>query len=742
MKKRLFIISNRLPINIATIDHQVQVNNSSGGLVSAVDSYLNNANERGENQFSEIFWAGVPGCSQADWVEAKKSFSQSYYQFLPVFVNHRTYDLYYNGLSNSVIWALFHYFPSYAEYKSEYYESYIKANEDFCTEISRYAKEGDVIWIHDYHLLPLAGMIRTHFPNITIGFFLHIPFPSYELFRLMPDRWQYELLSGILGADLIGFHTVDYANHFINSLQMVLGIDAEVNVIKYKNRLVKIDVFPISIDFKKFNSAFNEKEIADLRTLYKQQFKNQKILFSVDRLDYTKGVFSRLKAYEWFLEHFPEYRERAIFIIVIVPSRDSIPKYAERKREIDEYIGNINSTIGTITWKPVIYQYTHLAFDQLIALYTACDMAIITPLRDGMNLVAKEFVASRQDLRGVLLLSEMAGAARELSEALLVNPNDIDGFADKIKDGLEMSTDEQARHLSVMQKRISDYNVNTWAEDFFTQLHNIKNRQREFEFMFLDHQTKMLIYEQYQAAHKRLLLLDYDGTLVSFSADPQKAVPDNSLLMLLTRLCENKKNHIYIISGRDSKTLEKWFGHLPVNLVAEHGAKMKSGNGIWETDKHIITDENWRPIIYRILEIYVKRCANSFIEEKEYSIVWHYRNAEPTQAKMRANELYNEVCQVARSLNIMVTPGNKIIEIRTKGIDKGTIAKRLLKEKKYDFILACGDDSTDEDMFKILAKVSQACTIKIGDAASYAKYNLYTPQMMVSMLSYLESITA
>jgi len=211
-----------------------------------------------------------------------------------------------------------------------------------------------------------------------------------------------------------------------------------------------------------------------------------------------------------------------------------------------------------------------------------------------------------------------------------------------------------------MQKRISDYNVNTWAEDFFTKLHNIKTRQREFEFMFLDHRTKMLIYEQYKAANKRLLLLDYDGTLVSFSADPQKAVPENSLLTLLTRLCENQKNHIYIISGRDSKTLEKWFGHLPVNLVAEHGAKMKLGNRIWEADRNIASDENWRPIIYRILEIYVNRCVNTFIEEKEFSIVWFYRNAEPTQAKMRANELYNEVCQVERSLNIMVTSGNKI----------------------------------------------------------------------------------
>jgi trehalose 6-phosphate synthase/phosphatase len=422
--------------------------------------------------------------------------------------------------------------------------------------------------------------------------------------------------------------------------------------------------------------------------------------------------------------------------MVIVPSRDTIPRYAERKKEIDEFIGDINSSIGNITWKPVIYQYAHIDFPQLIALYTACDMALITPLRDGMNLVAKEFVASRKDLKGVLLLSEMTGAARELSDALLINPNDIDGVARKIKEGLEMNEEEQSRRLSVMQKRLQQYNVNTWAEDFFTQLDSIKTRQKEFEFMFLDRDSKQLLYERYHNAKSRLLLLDYDGTLVPFSPLPQEAQPDASLLSLLNLLCRSEHNSVYIISGRDSITLEQWLGDLPVNLIAEHGAKTKSNNCNWRVDRHIHTDEDWKEIIQPIMENYVKRCANTFIEQKEFSLVWHFTNAEPQQAKVRASELHAELKQVVQNLNVHVVAGNKIIEVLTKGIDKGYVVRKLLKENNFDFILACGDDNTDEDMFKVLANNKNAFTIKIGDEASYAKYNLYTPQMAVSLLAH------
>jgi trehalose 6-phosphate synthase/phosphatase len=739
MAKRLFIISNRLPVTITNVDNEIVVKISDGGLVTAISSYINYASEKGNNDFSENIWIGVPGCGQNEWVEAKSKMDESEYKFLPVFINHHIYDLYYNGFSNSVIWPLFHYFPSYADYKVEYFEKYLKSNEDFLSVIIRSVREEDVLWIHDYHLLPLAGLIRNHYPNITIGFFLHIPFPSYELFRLMPCTWQKEILSGLLGADLIGFHTIDYASHFLKSLQMVLGVEAELNTVKYKNRLVKVDVFPISIDFGKFNSAFNLKEVGMLRHQYKNQFEGKKILFSVDRLDYTKGVFSRLKAYEYFLQSFPEYLERVVFIIIVVPSRSSIKKYTARKREIDEFIGNLNSSVGTIHWKPVVYQYTHLDFSQLLALYTACDLAVITPLRDGMNLVAKEFVSSRSDEKGVLLLSEMAGAARELTDALLVNPNDIVDFAIKIKQGLEMDVTEQEERLIPMQNRIREYDVVTWADDFFKQLDRIKVKQREFEFAFLSRDAKMLIYDKYRASGKRLLILDYDGTLVTFSSSPHKSHPEPSLLNLLNNLSATERNDVYVISGRDSETLEKWFGHLPLNLVAEQGAKIKLSNANWKITENVNQNQDWKKIIRGVMESYVKRCVNTFIEEREFALVWHFRSAQAEQGKIRANELVTELTPMAYHLDLQVMTGHKIIEVRIKGISKDRVLSGLLKERTYDFILACGDDSTDEDMFKVLADKPEAFTIKIGDEASYAKYNLYTPQMLISLLTNFEN---
>jgi len=740
MERRLFIISNRLPITVKSIENEVKICTSSGGLITAINSYMNYAEQKNTDSFAEKIWIGVPGCGQSEWTEAKKSIDSSDYQYLPVFANKKDYDLYYNGLANSVIWPLFHYFPSYAEYNSRYYESYIQVNRDFLEVILATANENDTIWIHDYHLMPLAGMIREYLPNVTIGFFLHIPFPSYELFRVMPSRWQEEILDGLLGADLIGFHTIEYASHFLKCAQMILGLENEKFILKHKNRLIKVDVFPISIDYHQFNSAYNLKEVAELRSVYQEQFADKKIIFSVDRLDYTKGVNCRLRAYEQFLLTYPEFQGNVVFIMVIVPSRDNISKYNDRKREIDEFIGSMNSRIGTISWKPIVYQYTHLQFEELMALYTACDLALITPLRDGMNLVSKEFVASRQDKKGVLVLSELAGAAKELTDALTINPNDTEGIAAKIKEGLTMSVEEQQSRMMVMRKRIEQYDVNAWAEDFMTQLAAIKKKQREFEFMFLDNAAKRVILDKYLNAQKRLIILDYDGTLVPFYPTPEQSRPDSKLLQLLKNLSTDESNTVYIVSGRDSNTLHEWLGHLPINIVSEHGAKHKKAfDNKWYAHSVNESDENWMEAIHHVMKKYEKRCANTFTEIKEFSIVWHYRNADPEQAKIRAAELFAELTNYTNDFNIQVHTGNKIIEVRTKGIDKGSVVKRLLREDEYDFILACGDDYTDEDMFKVLANHQNAVTIKIGDVASYAHYNLYTSQMTISLLEYLNA---
>lgn len=733
MEKRLFIISNRLPVSVS---EENGIQPGSGGLITAIESYLAKENN---TEFNEVFWTGMPGCNLATWIAALKKVTRTDFSYIPVFTSNKEYDGFYNGHSNSVLWPLFHYFPSYAEYSEVNYEYYQQVNKQFAETLLPNLRPTDTVWIHDYHLLPLAALLRKAMPELTIGFFLHIPFPSFEIFRMLPRKWQEDLLKGLLGADLIGFHTIDYAAHFLQSVLMVLGLDNERHIIHHDNRLIKVDVFPISIDYKKFQDAYHEENVVTIRQSLQHQMSERKIIFSVDRLDYTKGVHNRLKAYEYFLQQNPQYHGNVVFIMVMVPSRDTIPKYAERKRMIDETISNINSTVGNIHWMPVIYQYNNLQFDEMVALYSACDLALITPLRDGMNLVAKEFVASRKDKKGVLIISEMAGAARELTDALTINPNDVLEMAQKIKEGLEMPEDEQAYRLENMQKRLANYDVQAWADDFMTELKNIKHRQQTFQVKFLDTYTKGNLFTEYKRAERRLLLLDYDGTLVQFSSDPEKAVPDNNLLTLLKSLAATKENDVFLISGRNSAFLEKHFGHLSLNLIAEHGARYKWKDGEWKTE--LQTHHEWKEQVDNIMEMYVRRCANSFLEEKDYSMVWHYRNANVEQGKLRALELAAELNEYIHNKHLQVLMGNKIVEVRQSGINKGNFIKRVVENKDYNFIFAVGDDRTDEDMFKALIKKEAAFTIKVGPEASYAQFNLHTPQMVVSLLEGMNKLT-
>lgn len=733
-KKRLFIVSNRLPISIEGEKDEARILPASGGLVTAINSYLNQV----PDHYSEIFWTGVPGCSAATWREAVNHLGEAPFNYVPVLVFNEQYEKYYNGFSNSVLWPLFHYFPSYAEYSADEFEAYLSVNEHFAEVLSRQCSEGDTVWIHDYHLLPLAGMLRKMIPNLTIGFFLHVPFPSFENLRLMPKKWQQSLLTGMLGADLIGFHTTDYAAHFLESVQKVLGLDNNRNIIRFQDRLIKVDVFPISIDYNLFNDAFDNMEVVSMRNVLRERMNGWKIIFSVDRLDYTKGVHNRLKAYELFLKQNPEYQNKVVFIINVVPSRDTIPKYAERKQIIDLLISGINSSIGNLHWQPIIYRYQSIDFNEMVALYSVCDLALITPLRDGMNLVAKEFVASRKDKRGVLIISEMAGAAKELTSALMINPNDVGEMAERIKEGLEMNEEQQGERLTQMQKRISGYDIKAWAEDFMMGLENIKHKQKSFQEIFLDEFSKRMIYDSFRKASRRLLLLDYDGTLISYAENPKEAVPGNSLKQLLFELGQKEETDIYLISGRSSAWLEEHFGSLPIHLIAEHGAKCKFKNDEWNTE--IQTHSEWQEKVHNIMSMYVRRCPDTFIEEKEFSTVWHYRNADAEQGKLKAKELMCELNDNINKRHLQVTMGNKIVEVRNRGIDKGTAIRKILSNKSYDFVFAVGDDKTDEDMFKTLVGKSNCFTIKVGPNASYAQYNLMKPQMVVSFLEGLNHL--
>ncbi|RZL05617.1 MAG: trehalose-phosphatase, partial [Pedobacter sp.] len=477
----------------------------------------------------------------------------------------------------------------------------------------------------------------------------------------------------------------------------------------YNNRVVKADQFPIGIDYDKFKQASIDEKVVNIVSALEDKFIDQKVIFSVDRLDYTKGLNYRLDGFEEFLTMYPEWIGKVVFILNVIPSRDSIPTYNERKKEIEGKVSTINGKYSTLQWQPLIYRYNHLAFDEMCALYQVADVALITPLRDGMNLVAKEYIASCID-KGVLILSELTGAASELNEALLVNPTDTTEVANSINQALKMPLMEQRSRLSYMQRRISDYNVLRWMNDFLEQLGAAKKEQESLRINILKEDIVLEMTERYTQSSKRCLLLDYDGTLSPFQKIPSMAAPSEELMQLLTQLTADPANEVVIISGRDAKTLSNWLGHLPLNLIAEHGACIKHKGEGWRENTPMSAE--WKAQLRPIMQLFVDRCAGSFIEEKKSTLAWHYRNTYPELGFMRSRELRNNLMQLTANTPLQVIDGNRVLEVRIVGVDKGASSTQIINRLNPDFILCIGDDTTDEDMFR--AVYDKGYTIKVG----------------------------
>jgi trehalose 6-phosphate synthase/phosphatase len=723
---RLILVSNRLPIQLVEKNGRVTVKQSDGGLVTALKNYFEQ--ESTKECFEQKIWLGAADFPEKRWAKIQEPSTD--FKVEPLFIDKKVYNKYYNGFCNATIWPLFHYFPSYVVYDQDSFEAYEKANQLFAEHLLKIIRPGDTVWIHDYQLFLLPGLIREKIPDVKIGFFLHIPFPSFEIFRLLHRPWKEKIIRGLLGADLIGFHTHEYVQHFLKTVRMVMGYDHQYRVIAFEKRLVKTDLFPLGIDFKRFNSSGERTEVVESKNSIVKNFPDKKIIFSVDRLDYTKGVTHRLSGYEQFLKMHPEWLEKVVFILVVVPSRQIISKYNERLKMIEEHVGRLNGKYSTLSWQPIIYRYSQINFDELCALYQSSDVGLITPLRDGMNLVAKEYVACSVE-RGVLILSELAGAANELGEALQVNPLDANEVANAIQQALTMPVPEQMYKLGLMQKRLRTYDVASWVHDFLHQLSEVKEQQHSEEQKFITSTIRREIVQNFRQARSRNLLLDYDGTLVPFARHPREAMPDRNLLKLLADLGSDTKTNLTIISGRDATILEEWFQNVPVNLVAEHGAAIKRRQQKWTQEKEI--DQSWKREIRPTLEMFVKRSPRSFIEEKNHTLAWHYRNVEPELGFTRSRELLDNLFHLIRNGQLQVIDGNKVIEIRVAGIDKGVAAKKIIDENDSDFVLVVGDDKTDEDMFRSLA--DRALTIKVGPGHSVARYSVSNQQDIIKLLN-------
>jgi len=725
--QRIVIVSNRLQFTVVQDDNGIQFNESAGGLATGLRALLTSL----ANKPSYV-WVGWPGSSIDDESRSEvKAKALSEYSCWPVFLSEEDLENFYQGFCNETIWPLFHYFPNYARYDEVYWEQYRKVNESFNVTLQEALNPDDTVWIHDYHLMLLPHLLRKTLPNIRIGFFLHIPFPQFEIFRLIPGKWRREILEGLLGANLIGFHTHEYGEYFLRSVQRILGYGNSMGriTIDEDDRLVRVGAFPMGIDFQKFYDAASGVEVQTEKEELQRSLGDSKIVLSVDRQDYSKGILHRLQGFEAMLETNPEWRGKVTLIMLVVPSRIGIADYEGMKKRIEELVGKINGQFGTVSWTPIIYQYRSLPFQSLVAMYAASHVALITPLRDGMNLVAKEYVAARHDKTGVLVLSEMAGAAKELPEAIIINPNNREEISDALKTALEMSCEEQMRRNIAMQNRLRRYDVSRWATDFLHELLSYEDPP----VTWLEADVWRAVREDYHRSVRRLFIFDYDGTLVPFAGSPQLAKPSTESLAVLLSLTKDPRNELLLASGRDRVTLDRWFAGLPISLAAEHGAWIREQNGDWKVQQ--FSGSEWKRKLFPILEMYADRVPGAFVEEKEFSLVWHYRMAELNQGRSVARELADHLLIFTASIGLQVLTGNKAIEIRGAGINKGTAVQRWLAKTDFDFVLAIGDDLTDEDVFAVLPQ--GAYSFHVGATQTGARFRLRDPMEVLRCLGEL-----
>jgi trehalose 6-phosphate synthase/phosphatase len=631
---------------------------------------------------------------------------------VPVYLTSNEVSHYYDGFSNGVLWPLLHYLLDKVRLDAQRdWEVYRAVNQRFADRVVETYAEGDVVWVHDYQLTLVPALVRQQLPSARIGFFLHVPFPSDDVFRILP--WREEILRGLLGADLIGFHTESYRHHFGLSAAQVLGLDPGLDALWFEGRRVRLGVHPIGIDFAEFDRAGRAPEVLAEAATLRPPAPGAKLVLGVDRLDYTKGIVRRLLAIERLLEREPSLRGRVRFLQLAVPTREKVEAYAELRRSVNETVGRINGQYGSAREAPIHFLYRSVAPAQLVALYRAADAMLVTPLRDGMNLVAKEYVAARSDERGVLVLSEFAGAAAELREAVLVNPYDIEAVAASVRQAFDMPPHEQAARMRALRAQVGSNDVHHWADAFLADLTaDAAGRAPALEGGRRAFGRLREAFRRAREAPRRLLLLDYDGTLVPRPAVPELAVPDPALLALLDRLGRAPATDVHVISERPRESIGRWLGDLPVHLHAEHGFWSKrAGAADWAANR--LGADSWKERLRPAFNALARRTPGSFVEETVASLALHCPAAEATVAADRIRELREQLVVLVPVDEVELVEGIKVLLVRLRGVNKGSVVAALLADRPAgDFVAAAGDGVTDDDMFRVAPP--DAITIRVG----------------------------
>jgi trehalose 6-phosphate synthase/phosphatase len=707
---RLIVVSNRLPVSLVKEENGWKAKRSAGGLATAMDPILKQ---------SGGIWIGWSGTHDQESPEVLK-FLLDDQSCIAVNLPADLGEKFYEGYANQALWPLFHNFTSKLHFDADSWEAYIAANHLFCDAVVAEFRPGDRIWVHDYHLMLLPNLLRERLPNAAIGYFLHIPFPASDIFSILP-RGE-ELLGGLLGADLIAFHTHLHLQHFRMSLRRLLGTESVVDRLDLSGREVRLQAMPIGIAPADFLGIKDQPETSDQLARLRERYKGRKLIVAVDRLDYTKGIPERLRTYRRLLTDNPELIGKVVLMQVAVPSRETIGTYQKLRSEVHEVISEINGDFGTSDWVPIVYIHRGIPRPELVAIYQFADVAWVSPLRDGMNLVAKEYVVCHPEGDGALVLSSFAGAAAEMGEALLVNPFDEERTALSVKRALTMSVDEKHDRMLALHERVLRNNVFAWSDGFLSLLDAAAEARREAAPDNPPRLSANQIADAYRQSARRLLLLDYDGTLVPLASRPHEAAPENDLRALLNELAGDSANSVVIVSGRRATDLERWLGQIPqLGLAPEHGARWRlPGSVTWQGRT---AETEWKTKIRPILEHFVDRTPGSFIEEKEFALVWHYRNAEAEFGDWLATELVAMLEGMLAETELRAYPGKKIIEVKPIWANKGSFVNELLP-LYFDasFIMGIGDDQTDEDLFSRLP--DNAWSVHVGSGPSKARFSI------------------
>ncbi|XP_071920456.1 alpha,alpha-trehalose-phosphate synthase [UDP-forming] 1 [Coffea arabica] len=715
-KQRLLVVANRLPVAaVRTGEDSWQLEISAGGLVSAL---------LGVNEF-ETRWIGWAGVNVPDEV-GQRSLTEALAEkrCIPVFLDEEVVHQYYNGYCNNILWPLFHYLGLPQEdrlattrsFQSQF-SAYKKANQLFADVVNEHYEEGDVVWCHDYHLMFLPKYLKKYNMQMKVGWFLHTPFPSSEIHRTLPSRSK--LLRSVLAADLVGFHTYDYARHFVSACTRILGLEGTPEGVEDQGKLTRVAAFPIGIDSSRFIRALELPQVKEHIRELKERFAGRKVMLGVDRLDMIKGIPQKILAFEKFLEENPVWQDKVVLLQIAVPTRTDVPEYQKLTCQVHEIVGRINGRFGTLTAVPIHHLDRSLDFHALCALYAVTDVALVTSLRDGMNLVSYEFVACQAEKKGVLILSEFAGAAQSLGAgAILVNPWNITEVAASIGYALTLPADEREKRHQHNFMHITTHTSQEWAGTFVSELNDTiveaQLRTRQIPPLL---PTRVAV-ERYLQSKNRLLILGFNATLTEPVDTPGRRIdqfkemevklhPD--LKEPLNKLCNDPKTTVVILSGSDRKVLDENFGEYNLWLAAEHGMFLRRTKGDWMTTMPENLHMDWVDSVKHVFEYFTERTPRSHFELRRTSLVWNYKHADVEFGRLQAKDLLQHLWTGPISnASVDVVQGGRSVEVRAVGVTKGAAIDRILGEIVHsndvkapiDYVLSVGHFlPKDEDIY-------------------------------------------